>query len=474
MKTTDLTDFPDRFSPMLVKELRQGMRARAFTAIFLGMQLLLGIMMLAAVLSADSERAGGAVSAIIFTFFIIAVVIIQPLRGIGALATEMRDQTIDLMALTRLTSWRIVTGKWVALVSQSLLMAVTFVPYLILRYFFGGMNLVGELVFLIWLMAVSMALTALTVGLSACRMAVARVLVPVGGGLVMFVMLMALSARSAMGGGGDFFMGFTPTGAEDWAGLLVFFGLIAYLGHQWLSMGASLIAPSAENHATLRRLVTLFGLILATGYVAFFLSAGDIEVTWFFCVLVLFVPAAIVALSESTVPAPSVVERFRRRGAVGMFGAVFLLPGPAAGYFFTLLMAAVCAISALCVGLDRMDDMIIWLFGVWGAVLFPAAVQCFSQRGEEQRIGGYLMRLIATLVLAAIVQALAGATGNDRLLLMFAWCPAVFAFGDVDGFKTTLGGLLIGGVLAALNAMLATFALRDLRRMFKSHPPPAP
>jgi hypothetical protein len=35
MSLTHLTDFSDKLSPMLVKELRQGMRARSFTMLFL-------------------------------------------------------------------------------------------------------------------------------------------------------------------------------------------------------------------------------------------------------------------------------------------------------------------------------------------------------------------------------------------------------------------------------------------------------
>ena len=35
---THLSDFPDRISPMLVKELRQGMRAKTFIVLFLALQ----------------------------------------------------------------------------------------------------------------------------------------------------------------------------------------------------------------------------------------------------------------------------------------------------------------------------------------------------------------------------------------------------------------------------------------------------
>ena len=143
MPATFLTDFSDRISPMLVKELRQGMRAKTFIVVFLSLQVFLAVMLFSARSLGLGDQVGSMVSGIIFTFFAIAVLIVQPLRGISALASEVKGNTIDMMVLTRLSAWRIVFGKWVAIVSQSALLLATIIPYLILRYFFGGMNLVG-------------------------------------------------------------------------------------------------------------------------------------------------------------------------------------------------------------------------------------------------------------------------------------------------------------------------------------------
>ena len=88
------------------------------------------------------------------------------MRGINALSSEITGNTIEMMVLTRLSAWRIVFGKWIAIVSQTALILVTIIPYLILRYFFGGMILAGELVFLALMFLTSMSLTAVMVGLS--------------------------------------------------------------------------------------------------------------------------------------------------------------------------------------------------------------------------------------------------------------------------------------------------------------------
>jgi ABC-type transport system involved in multi-copper enzyme maturation permease subunit len=133
MKVDFLTDFPERLSPMLVKELRQGMRTKAFVAVFLTLQIILGVILLSAGAAASSDDAGETISNIIFIFFSIAVLIIQPMRGITSLSSEVKGNTIDMMVLTRLSAWRIVTGKWASIVSQSALLLVTIIPYLILR-----------------------------------------------------------------------------------------------------------------------------------------------------------------------------------------------------------------------------------------------------------------------------------------------------------------------------------------------------
>ncbi len=461
---------------MLVKELRQGMRANTFTAVFLGMQLLLGILLGVALLASESERTGEMVSGIIMTFFVICVVLIQPLRGMNALSSEMRDHTIDLMTITRLTAWRIVLGKWIAIVSQSALLFVTIIPYLLMRYFFGGMNLLGEMTILICLFATSMALTALTVGLSACTLGMVRTLLPIALLLFMFSTMMGMRLMISAGGGSrGFFGGPTSTG-DAVLGLVVILGILAYLGHQALSMGTSLIAPAAENHAMTRRLITLVSVIGLV--VAGLFEFRNMDEILQFGLLVLVVPAMVIALSESSHVAPGLVARYQKRGGLGKLAAVFLLPGPASGYFFSLLLVAMVAATA-CGVLSRhsplTEDNFIRMLGLWGTLLFPAALMRFFHRGDGQRIGPYVLLLAASLLICAILQTFANVAG-DHMLVPFAWCPVVFAFGDVDHFQSATGYAIVLIVMILLNLVLFPRALRDVSAMFKSatKPPSGP
>ncbi len=330
-----LTDFSDRYSPMLVKELRQGMRAKTFIAVFLSLQMFLAVMLFSAAANMSSGEVGSVISAIIFVFFAIAVLLIQPLRGTGALSSEVKGNTIDMMVLTRLSAWRIVSGKWVAIVGQTALLFVTIIPYLILRYFFGGMNLVGEMVFLILMFCTSVALTAVTVGLSGCNSVIIRSLVPVLTlPAAVWSLLMFIFEFSRFRGGP--FDAFSLATTDSVIGVGTYLACIAYLGWTMLSMGASLIAPAAENHALPRRLIA-FVLMLVIGVVGLFRWI-DPELIPLFA-FVVATPALVLALNDSSPLISTVSEPFQRRGLLGRIAGDFLYPTWWSGVFYSLLMS---------------------------------------------------------------------------------------------------------------------------------------
>ena len=106
MSTSDLKhlfDFSDKFNPMLVKELRQGLRGPGFVALFISFQAILAFILLFTAALASHENAGHLISRTIFFLFSCAVLIVQPLRGITSLSSEIKSDTIDLLCLTRLS-----------------------------------------------------------------------------------------------------------------------------------------------------------------------------------------------------------------------------------------------------------------------------------------------------------------------------------------------------------------------------------
>ncbi len=422
MTLSHLTDFSDRISPMLVKELRQGLRAKTFIAVFLSLQIFLGIMLLSATAASTSDRAGAVVSGMIFTFFSIAVLIVQPLRGVAALSSEIKGNTIDMMVLTRLSAWRIVFGKWVAIVSQSALILSTIIPYLILRYFFGGMNLVGEIVFLALVFLTSMALTGLTVGLSGSSSVIIRGILPLFGTPLLFMAMVSLMFDR---GSSSLIEICSLDTSESRIGIVIYIAAIAYLGGSALSLGASLIAPAAENHSSLRRIIALLAALAMIPVIH--LSTIEKEYLLLFLAIIM-APAILIALTESTLLVSTVCKPFVKRGMPGKVAGIFLYPGLASGIFFTVLLIAICVVacSANSVVTGFGNEFSTILLSLLGTLLFPAVLQVFFFKGEGQRVANYLLLSIGTGILAGILGALTDAMSSHEFLWLFIWNPLVF------------------------------------------------
>lgn len=421
MKVEFLTDFPDRLSPMLVKELRQGLRTRSFVIVFMTLQAILAIVLLAAGATGSDDNSGQIISNIIFIFFSIAVIIIQPMRGIAALSSEVKGNTIDMMSLTRLSAWRIVTGKWFAIVSQSALILVTIVPYLILRYFFGGMNLFGEIMLLTLIFLTSAALTAVTVGLSASGSVILRSVLPLIGLLIGAVTLfgMMFGMRSSGSGLAE---AVSLSTKESQIGVSLYLATCAYMGYFFLSAGTSIIAPYAENHSTLRRLISLFVTLVAV-----ILGSMDFtpEDALPFIFTLILCPVFAISLMEFAPPDSPTYSRFARFGFAGKLAGFFLLPGWATGVFFCALLALISAIPFALNDGGYGDDH--YMFGLicLASILFPAVLVNLFRTQGPQRVSNYVLFFLGSGILATVLALIAESMSSKGFLWIFLWIPPV-------------------------------------------------
>ena len=477
-----LTDFPDKLSPMLVKELRQGLRARSFTMLFLIFQILLGFILLSASASSTTDYAGSFASGVIFTMFGIAALFIQPMRGVTALFAEISGNTIEMMALTRLSASRIVFGKWIAIVSQTTLILITIIPYLILRYFFGGMILLGELVFLSLIFLTSMALTAVMVGMSGTNAKLARILPVIG-----FIFMIQIIGEMLFGGGFNNFMSYcTLSDWESRVGIFSYLCFITYLGWCALSHGISVIAPAAENHSTLRRLIAL-GLTCVAVAVGFHPSV-DAHVPLLIFAIIL-APAVITALTEPSNLLPPIYTPFLKRGLPGRMATVFLLPGWPAGVFYSILLLAVSTAGFLAtarpaISPSEMKEIAIYTLAIVGGILLPALLAANFSKQESKRFTNFLVFLLASVILTIIPTIFANINNHENYLWLFIWNPPVFiAMADESGFdKSQLltAVMVVDGIILSLLLATAFIAFRGYREIIEeaerglSHSTPAP
>lgn len=464
-----LDDFPDRFSPMLVKELRQGLRAKTFVIVFLVMQGLLSLILLAATAGGSSANSGEVISKIVFVLFSLAVLVIQPLRGVAALSSEIRSDTIDLMVLTRLSSLRIVVGKWVAIVSQSGLLAATIIPYLILRYYFGKMNLFSELMLALTIFLVSAGLTAVTVGLSGCRSVLIRGILPILGALVL---VFAIFGFGFSRGFSDLVDLFAFEGSREVAVFALILSITAYLGWSALSLGASLIAPHAENHSTLRRLIALVLTTLAMA-ISYHLAVDQhiLPVIWF----IFAAPAIGTALAEPNQLVPSVCRSFTRRGVLGRLAGRLLYPGwPSAIGFSFLLFLIGAVFIPFKPDLSDAREIATAYNAVAGSLLLPGLMVIWARDRIKDRAASFILMWIGLFFFTVALAAMGDAMSNHKFLWGFVWNPMVLVpmmdMRSIDGRELMITSICVNAVYFVLLGSFATLAFRGIRKLENQTP----
>ncbi len=443
-----LTDFSDRLSPMLVKELRQGLRTRSFVAVFMSLQAILAVVLLAAGAAATSDNSGQTISNIIFLFFAVAVLIIQPMRGIAALSSEIKGNTIDMMVLTRLSAWRIVTGKWFAIVTQSALIMVTIIPYLILRYFFGGMNLFGEIMILALIFLSSATLTAITVGLSASSSVILRSVLPMIGLPVGAIMLLFGVASSSFSGGGRTGLAemVSLSTTESQVGVSLYLATCAYLGFFFLSSGTTLIATYAENYSTLRRLIAFLVACVAAVLASMDFTDNDALPLIFTIILG---PVFAISLTEFAPLAAPTHARFAKFGPIGKLAGFFFFPGWPSGVFFCVLLTLVSAIPFALNDSGYNHDHIIYGIICLASLLFPAVLVNIFRTQGAQRVSNYVLFLLASGVVTLVLAGIAESMSNKGFLWIFLWIPPVL-FALEESGRSSGDAVLVSAIAISL------------------------
>lgn len=463
-----LADFSDRLSPMLVKELRQGLRARTFVIVFLTLQGLLGLVLLTSIASAEApQRAGETITSIIFMFFAIAVLVIQPVRGIGSLHREVQGQTIELMVLTRLSAWKIVLGKWVSIVSQSALIFAAIIPYLILRYWFGDMNLFGELSLLCIVFILSSVITAIIVGISCVPSVILRGLVPL---IAAAFGLWAIPLLCFEGEFDEFVTLAAMQTPESFWGVVLGLLCAVYLGWTALGVGAAMIAPAAENHSTVRRLLAITLMILLATLASFTTAPAE---AWVTVIALILIPSLIIEITEPMLLLPPVCRPFAEKGAMGKLAGRFLYPGWPSGVLFSLLMIGVAGLSCSFAGVGSMAPSgQIVAISLLGSLLMPAAAMSFFEKRIKHRLSVYLLLLsavgIVTFVLALVVNELpptsrgflAWLTWLPQSGLIMANYPAQFPVGSLLKWTSLATGAY--ALLLLVSALIRLKAVREI------------
>lgn len=406
-------DFPAWMPAMLVKELRQGLRQRGFVGGMITAQAVLVVMFISGfVEDFGGGSARGMIDGIFWSTMFATLIAFGPLRALGGLSSELDARTMDLLLLTRLNAWRIVWGKWVSLMTQTLLLLVTLLPYAVVRYFFGSVDLVGDFEIIVTMLGAGAVFTAAGLWISGLHRAL-RLLAVIGGVILSVSMLGQIMSRHFMGMGG----GIVSSSAGPvplwltwaiwlWCGALV----LAYC----LMMAVRWFAPQAENHAIAPRLLPLALLLPAPvlALAGYYDVAGGYVGAW---LVVLAVVAAIELAGTREVMTVHLRGWPGRPGWRRVVGAGFLPGWPSA----SLWLAAMILLGVLLWGAaslisphDLKFEAAPWLGALaWAGLVFPILLVALLP--SIGRAAGILYFSLQGLL--GIFAAMAGSDGLGRM-----------------------------------------------------------
>jgi hypothetical protein len=142
---TGRKDFPEWIPPMVVKELRQGLRSQGFALILCLLHLIMLVVFLTSIQFESAEKPLEVSSKVFWCFFSALLFGVTPMRGLQELHSEKQSRTLELLMAAGVSGTRLVLGKWFSLLAQSGLMTLTLLPYFMLQYFGGAVDMLYQM-----------------------------------------------------------------------------------------------------------------------------------------------------------------------------------------------------------------------------------------------------------------------------------------------------------------------------------------
>lgn len=169
---------------MMLKELRQGLRRGVFLIPF----MLIHLFAIAALylefyteLDLGANPFTGVMQMGLFLeygpFWWVAggvCMLLMPMGGIVLMGQEMDEGNYELLQMTELSRWQVVLGKFLSIWSISLLTFSSLIPYLIVRYFVGGMEVWRNIALVMTVVFVAAIIAAGAIGASSFKNPFAR------------------------------------------------------------------------------------------------------------------------------------------------------------------------------------------------------------------------------------------------------------------------------------------------------------
>ena len=214
----------DRFSPILVKEVRQSLKSRLFLITFM---LVIGVCWLIALfgsISQGNRMEFGAVAPQFFYGFYLtltaALYIVVPFLAYWSLLVERHESTYEMLSITTLSARSIVWGKLSGVLLQMMIFFFAVTPFIAFSSLLQGFTLASSLMMLVIAGIVSLLLSTLGFMLSTLttnRMLQGVIALMFLAGLFLFYAGIGVQAITEL-----IFFGGTIIDREFWIGMIVF------------------------------------------------------------------------------------------------------------------------------------------------------------------------------------------------------------------------------------------------------------
>ncbi len=148
-----LVDFPDSFSPILVKDLRRLLKGKRFTRAFMYLQVSLLSLTVASYFGwIPSESMN------LLFWGSVFLSCATSLKECNHAKSEDTGKNFELIRVSGISPWQFIFGKWCSVNLLQSLLLVSTMPYVVFRYTTSSTNLLAELLALVviaWLLAFS-------------------------------------------------------------------------------------------------------------------------------------------------------------------------------------------------------------------------------------------------------------------------------------------------------------------------------
>lgn len=163
----------DLLPAVVVKELWQGLRRIGFVVPFLIIHLVSALLVSIELLYQGSSQLSWLATQLdieafapFWMFTVLVIGIVMPGMGVVLMRQELDHGNHELLQLTTLTRWRIILGKWSAVWMLSLLTLSSLLPYFLIRYFRGGVDVGENVGLLLFVVCLSSVVTSLALAIS--------------------------------------------------------------------------------------------------------------------------------------------------------------------------------------------------------------------------------------------------------------------------------------------------------------------